>query len=427
MSVSLHKQFDEHPILEPHFRQELVIRLLGELRRGPRSFATLVEAAEGAYPIDVQTVLDELRTQQKVAISESGDWRGVDGPAQEGLSQNCYGRQSGPKDGLPEPHPLDFDWRFTAQTLSDLTNSLELSSSTRVAVLGAPTLYRHLTDIGTKSTLFDRNASLLERLRNDGYASVRDCNFLEFPQLESGFDCALADPPWYTEHYEAFIEAARCLLVPSGRLFLSVLPRLTRPSAAEDRIEILDVAQSLGFDLTAVAPRALRYVSPPFETEALKADGVIELGDWRSGDLFSFVLGTRPPKHIKPREPISKEVWQAYEVGKTTIKIKTEPAEVSQEFKFEAVSSGGEFRLRSVSRRSPARSKVNLWTSRNIALAVSKVVVLAEVLQRISGTESIHDALGSVSYEYQLTDAEREKLKDLLQLLFQDAGLEWTW
>jgi len=48
--------------------------------------------------------------------------------------------------------------------------------------------------------------------------------------------------------------------------------------------------------------------------------------------------------------------------------------------------------------------------------------VLAEVLRRISGTESIHYALGSVSYEYQLHEMKREELKELLQLLFRDAG-----
>jgi len=415
---------DEHPLLEPSFRQELVVRLIGELRNGPRSFASLVGAAEGAYPADVQSVLEGLRAEQIVSISESGLWTraaSVLGPVEQQVE---YLSELQCKDGLPEPHPLDFDWRFTTHTLTKLAKSLKLSKQTRVAVLGAPTLYRHLVDIGADATLFDRNPRLVQHLRSEGYSSVTECDLLEFPKLEPGYQCALADPPWYVEHYEAFIDAARRLLVPSGRLLLSILPRLTRPSASQDRISILECAAYLGFDLIEAELGALRYLSPPFEIEALRTDGII-LDDWRSGDLFSFVLGSRPPEQVKHRHPTNKETWHTHQLGGTTIKVKVQGGESNQAFRFQPASSSKNIRLRSVSRRSPARSRINLWTSRNIALKVSKTAVLEDALQKIGNGESPMDSLASVAYEYQLTDDERGELQELLRLLSQDAGLKW--
>lgn len=83
-------------------------------------------------------------------------------------------------------------------------------------------------------------------------------------------------------------------------------------------------------------------------------------------------------------------------------------------------------RFRSVSRRSPARSTINLWTSRNIALGLSKPIVLDEALQRIGNRESLRDALATITYEYQLNELETAKLYQLLELLFRDAGLPWN-
>lgn len=89
------------------------------------------------------------------------------------------------------------------------------------------------------------------------------------------------------------------------------------------------------------------------------------------------------------------------------------------------VSPTGNIRFRSVSRRSPARSNINVWTSRNIALGLSKPNVLDEALQRIGNRESSREALASIAYEYQLSELEIAKLSQLLELLFRDAGLPW--
>ena len=424
--MSYAKKSAEHPALDPGYREELVLRIVSELRNGPKSYQNLVESAEGAYPTDVQSALHALQAESQVSVSESGLWTYLRASsAVEEFKPNHPDRADEQSDGLPEPHPLDFDWRFDRQTLATLRRRLGISGGEQVAVLGAPTLYRYLVDSGTNATLFDRNPSVVQHLRNEGYSSVAECDLLQFPDFEAQYQCAVADPPWYIDHYQAFLNAARRLLVREGKLLLSVLPRLTRPSASKDRFCILECAASLGFDLQEVTPAELHYVSPPFEIEALKADGIV-LKDWRSGDLFSFVLRSRPDERSKPPGPKAQDTWKTYHLGQTTVKIKIEKTASGQPFDYHPVSSSGNIRFRSVSRRSPARPNINVWTSRNIALGLSKPNVLDEALQRIANRESSRDALASVAYEYQLSELELSKLSQLLELLFRDAGLPWN-
>ena len=74
------------------------------------------------------------------------------------------------------------------------------------------------------------------------------------------------------------------MLLPGKSLLISVLPHLTRPSADDDRAAIADFSSARGFDLLYKDPGRLEYVSPPFELEALKSEG-LDLPTWRSGDL----------------------------------------------------------------------------------------------------------------------------------------------
>lgn len=422
----------DHPTLEPAYRAALGLRLLRELTKGPLDFVQLVKAAEGAYPADVMASLCWLRTHDKASLCPSGLWTSSprSDSSRPGEVPHKATGPAEPSDGLPEPHPLDFDWRFTRATLGELKLRLGASQTDRVAILGAPTLYRCLVDSGVDAWLLDKNPHVTEDLRGKGYGSVVECDLLELPDLSTGFDLAAADPPWYVEHYEAFLDAGRKLLVPGGKLLLSVLPRLTRPSAPADRFRVLECALNLGFDLVEASAGALHYASPPFEIEALRAEGIV-IDDWRTGDLFSFVLrssalrssNSNSAKENKGRRGVQ---WQTLQLGKTTIKIGVEPRSGLAPFDYQPVSPTGDPRLHSVSRRSPVRPKINVWTSRNIALTVRKPAVLADAIEDIVKGESLASAVAGVVYKYQLNVTEAGKLRQVLQLLMRDAGLAWT-
>jgi len=210
-----------------------------------------------------------------------------------------------------------------------------------------------------------------------------------------------------------------------GKLLLSVLPRLTRPSAPRDRINVVEMASQVGFDLIEVRPGALHYESPPFEVEALNAEK-LALDDWRSGDIFCFSLRSHPLPQSDAQKPGEDETWLAFQLGTTIIKIKDEQRQESEPFDYGPVSPSGSFRLRSVSRRSPVRSKINLWSSRNLALTVSKPVALVEALEKLRTGHPLKSTLATTAYEYQLSNCEVDKLREVLELLSKDAGIVWS-
>lgn len=422
-----HSQVVDHPISEPQYTAALKLRLLRELAaRGPLRFQEVVQAAEGGYPSDVLSALRAMQEDKQAFVLSSGAWSEGEGPLEKGIAKSSDIQRPirDVSDGLPEPHPVDFDWRFTPKTLVDLGNYIDASDLEQVAILGAPTLYKYLADSGIKAQLFDRNPYIVQYFKKAGYSSVTECDLFNFSGFPVQFQWVIADPPWYIDHYDAFLRASRKLLAREGKLLLSVLPRLTRPSAARDRLNIVEVAAKIGFDLIEIKPAALHYASPPFEIEALRAEGLM-LDDWRSGDIFCFALRCHQLKEAGPHKPSGEANWLSFQLGTTIIKIKQESRPESEPFDYQPVSPSGNVRLRSVSRRSPVRSKINLWTSRNIALTVSKTVALSEALEKIRRGESASRTLASTAYEYQLSGEEVNRLQDVLELLSKDAGVKW--
>jgi len=88
---------------------------------------------------------------------------------------------------------------------------------------------------------------VLHRLRQvrDSAELVQHDLMQPVPPRLGTFHAVIADPPWYTEHYKAFLVRAADILHDGGLLLLSVLPWLTRPSAIDDRRDILKYARIL--------------------------------------------------------------------------------------------------------------------------------------------------------------------------------------
>ena len=69
------------------------------------------------------------------------------------------------------------------------------------------------------------------------------------------------------------------------------------------------------------------------------------------------------------------------------------------------------------------RADINLWTSRNIALVLSEPEVLIDALVLIKDGKPATEVLVQITKQYQLSDHEVRELKELLDLLMQEAGL----
>jgi hypothetical protein len=423
--VNLLDQLSDHPVLNSYYRDRLSNLILDTLRTTAMEFGTLVANAEGAYPTDILIVLKELEADNKV-LEADGLWflhnqQNQPHVRQVGVDVNMMPQSVGE---LPEPHPLDFDWRFTDDTLANLERILETKCN-EGAILGAPTLYKYLSDIGATVSLFDKNPAMIEYFKSAGYVSATQVDLVHAAQFPRRFRWALADPPWYDEHYTGFLSAASKLLLPHGKLFLSMLPRLTRPSAAEDRFRIVERAHRIGFDLVDISPAALAYTSPPFEIAALREAGFV-LSNWRKGDLFAFVLSPDRRHEDCTVLEAHEAQWKTIHLGTTIIRVRLVSTDNSVDFRYRSASSTGSSRLQTVSRRSPARLDANVWNSRNIALVVSRPDVLSNSLISIADGGKPTEVLNRMSVTHQLDSSDAVQLREVVELLLQDAGLQWN-
>jgi hypothetical protein len=413
---------DDQPAVRTRHLDSLEREIGSRLRNSVVPFWHLVRSLEGAYPAEVLRALKSLEVEdgvRQLVLQDLGNLPSLGATlANENGADNSY---PGVDSLLPEPHPLDYDWRFTKSGLSVLEAAISRLGVERLAMLGAPSLYLHLWRKGKGARLYDKNPDLIERLRTEGLRDLVCCDLFDHSTFREEFDLVVADPPWYLDYYSVFIEAARSLTTVGGFMLLSVLPKLTRPSAITDREEILKIAQAMGFDLLEQHHAVLSYSSPPFEVAALIAEGLWN-GDWRLGDLFVFVKSSRLPKPLPTIKGEPNLDWAYFTIGRTSVRVKKVTGRAGP-FQFAPASVTGDLRLHSVSRRSPARATIDVWNSRNLALKVSRPEYLIRVLCLNEDGIGLQDAVKRVAADNALDDASRVKLAEVVTLLSEDAGV----
>jgi hypothetical protein len=391
------------------FVDELKTKICRIVGSSAVSLRQLALQMEGAYPTDILDAIRLLRAD------------GVEVPILEELIDKRSSSSNGLIEtaDIPEPHPLDYDWRFTNDTLKVLSQELADMKSERIAILGAPTLFLDLARANAQVYLYDKNAHLIETLHSLGLSSAIYCDLFESHFKQPSFDTVVADPPWYPEHYGCFIRNSAELLLPDGVLLLSVLPRLTRPSAVQDRMAILRDAQECGLEIVDIRPSRLAYDSPAFEQASLRAED-IPLRDWRRGDLFIFRRNTLAcqPKSDGFVEEDSQ--WASFSVGKTIVKVKCRDS-TSASVEFRALSPTGDVHLHSVSRRAPFRSQIDVWNSRNLALWLSRPDYLCDILEHQKRGGTFEEAISQIVTENGLSGESRNALTEVVNLLVEDA------
>jgi hypothetical protein len=165
--------------------------------------------------------------------------------------------KSDPSTALPEPHLLDYDWRYTAQTVLDLS-ALVRPSDTVLAV-GAPSLARHLERLGRDVILVDRQP--LRAVRNHLQIEVGTTR-PNFPRRSF----AIVDPPWYPADAKLWIAWTAHSVTPSGRILVSLWPDITRPAAANEFAGLISwIREWADMESVDIVPR---YETPPFERAA---------------------------------------------------------------------------------------------------------------------------------------------------------------
>lgn len=264
---------------------------------------------------------------------------------------------------MPEPHPVDCDWRFDAHTAESLAR--EASTAGRVLCLGTPSVFAAIVARGGQAHLVDRNPFLARHLQHDDRSTFQIGDVAALAPTGTSFDAAVIDPPWYPGCYDLFISRAIARLVRPGILFVTLFRELTRPGAQRERSELLARLQKLG--RTSILDREAVYATPRFEEEVLRRLRLPALPAWRAADVVRVEVGEDGRWDLSPTMDEIGSTWRRFLVGEQVVTVMNRPDDDGP-IHYEAprtLEHG--FALRSVSSRDPARVGVTVWTSRNRA------------------------------------------------------------
>jgi hypothetical protein len=350
----------------------------GAFARGARSFPELVRLLPGVYPADALRATGRLRQELPVG------WH---------LSNPRVERP--PLDGWPVEHPLDFDWRFTPETVRLLVDRCPSPGTDSVAFLGAPSLAREAAARGWRTgvSLFDKNPALVAALRASFPEITAVCTDLVWGEPVDLGDAvvAIADPPWYPEHTIAFLWAASRLTRVGRQVLISLPPEGTRPGILAEREAFFAGAETFGLRLVSVEEGVLAYQSPPFEKNALAAAGVPAVPwDWRRGDLARFVTVGKTVAG-RPSPPGTPDAWEEESVGNVRIKSRTCAEDGFRDPTLSSVVPGDI--LASVSRRDAARATADVWTSGNRIFRCDGTGVFRTIVSALGRGANVEDAV----------------------------------
>jgi hypothetical protein len=379
------------------------------LERFPQmDFDGLVRALPGVYPSDVARILGDLTSRPFRAKGSI-----VETPT------------SLKGDGLPVPHPLDYDWRFSEATqvfLSQRVASL-LPKHGAVTLLGAPSLFERLlmSRPDARIQLADGSAETISFLTDRyGKRGLFARNLLRQSPPRGSVDVVVADPPWYPEYSRAFVWAAGQLVRVGGMLLLCGPNQGTRPDAMEEWEQAKKFAQSFGFhsvDFESV----LRYQTPPFEQNALNAAGhSFVSSDWRTGCLATFA---RKCIHVvdRPAGASEYDLWHQETVGGVRWRLRRMKGAKPVCPALYAITPDDV--LDSVSRRDHRRRDVDVWTSGNRVFSCPDTSTLVLILRGL-GTGASCVTVVESAIERKLTNAEIRAVEEATRRLTDIISLE---
>jgi len=297
-----------------------------------------------------------------------------------------------------EPHPLDYDWRFTPATSERIGSLLPKQGTTLLLGTHSVVPFVHRSDPDSV-VLVDWNPLIAEFTKSHFVVDLRD-EELSIPSGMS-FSSVVIDAPWYPDDLFSWIgHAIRHL--DTGGLMLVVLWRdNTRPTASTERQEILTFLSGIG--RIAVYTEFVRYTTPPFERIALTHAGIPVGPEWRSADLVAVRLENRiVPPQVRPSiDPAAQ--WCRFSIDSRQIAIRTSRFNSAGSIPptLNPIASADGWVLPSVSRRDPRRPLIDIWTSRNFAAQATNpeafIAALTALTQSPFRNDSADDAIKNES------------------------------
>lgn len=333
----------------------------------------------------------------------------------------------GAKPELFEPAPweqeefdfIEAEWYFDVPSVAHII-SLFPATTASVVSLGTPTVAagaaRRIRDV----TLLDRSAALAHRhlgsRPDDARATPRivQWDLSEKPQPDvSHADVVVLDPPWYIEHYRAWLHTAVAACKTGGLIILALPQLLTNRRTLPERDELIEILKGIG-DLE-IEKDVLSYVTPSFERAVLEISGLDHLVRWRRADLA--VVQVRQRDLPFRFDAVTDIPWAYREVSGRILRTRDERNKADSIPVLESPNAEHPYRLTSVSRNALRDSRINLVTSRGRSAVVTHWGSLPEILDLrqdgITLKKAIVYALPSASVQ------ERARVLSILRTLLE--------
>lgn len=396
--------------LTPFEYRSIVVNRVTKLARRLLSDTELYRRSLGAFPTIVRESLDALpgRTPQSDAQV-----------CADALAET-------PDDGTSwandEFDPIEAQWYFDMPSVQQLLSVLPADARSLLA-LGVPSLGESAARMMDEVRILDRS-KILER-QSLGLAKAAEAACLEIiewdldakPYLDAPeADVVILDPPWYLEHYRAWLHTAVEACRLDGTICV-VLPQvLTNRCSVADRRELLTILKSIG--RVSLRPNLLSYVTPSFERGVLDVIGMGYLDRWRRADLALVRLRNKRLRY--DFEPVHDIEWKYRFVCGRIVRSWDESAGELGMPVIEPVDAGAGYRLMSVSRFYLRASGINLVTSRGGAAVVSRWGRLPLILDHLGNGYSPEVAVKAALPGASMQD--QQELAATLELILRPHG-----
>jgi hypothetical protein len=395
--------------------------VLDAIASGITAFDQLVTSLPGVYPSLAFKSLQRLAPLGLVSWEILTEAEKYVGQRQQQVASSYH------KMKLPIPHPLDYDWRFSdsaVERLLDECLSLAHSNDT-VTLLGAPSVLRLAIErkYPRQMILLDSNPLITGYLGEAASARVVRCDIGNDQLPDATSSVVIVDPPWYEESIRSFLWAASRLCTIGGRVLVSVPPIGTRPGIDQERVNFLSWARQTGLALIRMESGVLPYISPLFERNALRTEGLYTAPtQWRRGDLAVF-SHTRHTVTERPIVPPCEGKWVEEVLLGVRVRIRHSDTQGFEDPSLLSVVPGDV--LPSVSRRDGRRGLADIWTSGNRIFACRGRNVLQQILHALAVGQSAHETLAAM-LNRKLSDREVKLISQTIHQLTEVICLEWN-
>lgn len=276
----------------------------------------------------------------------------------------------------PEPHALDCDWRFSAETASSLIKLLRETGP--ILSVGAPTVARLLEANFVEVVLVDRQP--LQGVRH--HIAVEATSFI----AERQFRTAIVDPPWYPAELVEWSATAAINVGVGGRVFVSAWPQHTRPNASEQLTACLDRISGWAQITRDIA--TLLYDLPHFERIATTTSPSNPLSfSPRIGELIQLDIHSRPPLLQTPNRG-AKE-WDRFTLNNYQLAVRRHRNYGTPGITAIPNASGWIWPF--VSMRAPERDSIDIWSSDGEVAALGSPDETINSLRRAFRSSNVHE------------------------------------